>query len=353
MLCLFLGRDVPEEPFPDSNSRGRDRTPACLRRLKWRVRGRRDGCGGDRSGPTDVRRAAHVRPPDDLERSLESLAARPDALDELVVVDNDCHGVGGDRRALPRPARPHLVRVVGDEPGRGGGTVAGAAEMMRRAGDDDWIGFLDDDDPVPVPDLVHRPGPQRRSHAARRPERRRRRAARRPARPVEPAGSCRSRRRHDAVDHLHGNPVPCYRVGALRQVGPFDAELFFGFEELELGLRLRREGSTLTPTPTSTPRSAPPWRAPNRGRRRARASTLRRCGATTRCATDWSCWGAAAVPAGRGVGGGRRRAEAGRVAAGPAGRRVGQPAAEPHRDRRCAHGRLGPRTWTGSRVSRP
>src|SRR5207244_7593320 len=47
------------------------------------------------------------------------------------------------------------------------------------------------------------------------------------------------------VDVIGGNQLPLLRVGAVRIVGPHDAALFYGFEELELGLRLRRAGFRL------------------------------------------------------------------------------------------------------------
>ena len=61
------------------------------------------------------------------------------------------------------------------------------------------------------------------------------------ARRVEPATVARPMQ----VDHLHGNCAPIYNVGALRRSGTLSGELFFGFEELELGLRLTAAGYVL------------------------------------------------------------------------------------------------------------
>ena len=44
------------------------------------------------------------------------------------------------------------------------------------------------------------------------------------------------------VDVVGGGQFPIYRVGAVREVGVFDEQLFFGFDDLEYGLRLRRAG---------------------------------------------------------------------------------------------------------------
>ncbi len=47
------------------------------------------------------------------------------------------------------------------------------------------------------------------------------------------------------VDHVAGNQLPFFLVGAVRDVGVFCDDLFFGFSELEFGLRLWRAGYTL------------------------------------------------------------------------------------------------------------
>ncbi|HEX2163261.1 MAG TPA: glycosyltransferase, partial [Thermoanaerobaculia bacterium] len=72
-----------------------------------------------------------------------------------------------------------------------------------------------------------------------------------------------------------GQPVPMLRLAAVRDVGPFWAELFIGMTEVEYGLRLRRGGWRLLangtmwrqPRPASVPPDPPgsrivrtPWR---------------------------------------------------------------------------------------------
>ncbi len=44
------------------------------------------------------------------------------------------------------------------------------------------------------------------------------------------------------VDHLHGGRLPVFTVEALADVDSYDPTFFFGFEELELGRRLRQRG---------------------------------------------------------------------------------------------------------------
>lgn len=46
----------------------------------------------------------------------------------------------------------------------------------------------------------------------------------------------------ELVDHLHGGYLPMYRARALFDVGGNDPTFFYGFEELELGRRLRCRG---------------------------------------------------------------------------------------------------------------
>jgi glycosyltransferase involved in cell wall biosynthesis len=46
----------------------------------------------------------------------------------------------------------------------------------------------------------------------------------------------------EEVDHLHGGYLPVYRARALLDVGGNDPSFFYGFEELELGRRLRLRG---------------------------------------------------------------------------------------------------------------
>ena len=115
--------------------------------------------------------------------------------------------------------------------------------------------------------------------------------------------------RAGADDELHGavarrlhrrQPVArCYSVRAVREVGALRRDLFFGFEELEFGLRLRDRGLT---------RSTRMWRTTGSRARRAVGrlgavaapvacrSTSRPGGATTACATSSSSSATAGRP---------------------------------------------------------
>lgn len=52
-------------------------------------------------------------------------------------------------------------------------------------------------------------------------------------------------RRYCAVDQIGNGRVPIYNFRAIEHVGAMKPELFFGYEELELGLRLRSNGYEL------------------------------------------------------------------------------------------------------------
>jgi GT2 family glycosyltransferase len=186
------------------------------------------------------------RRPDDLERSLLAIETQTSPFEELVIVDND---PGERSMAIVDRHRDAMgpVRFVTSPTNLGpaGGRSLGALDILERARDDDLIVFLDDDDPLPTPDIVARVVMTAERMVASDPRTagvglRGGRLERWTGQivPVDGSGTPR-------VDHLHGNRLPCYRVGPLRRVGLFDADLFFGFEELELGLRLRRAGYTL------------------------------------------------------------------------------------------------------------
>ena len=69
------------------------------------------------------------------------------------------------------------------------------------------------------------------------------------------------------VDYLASSGAPMYRWTALDRVGFFDESLFFGFEDLDLGLRLERSGMQLQVVALETPHDVldsstirSPWR---------------------------------------------------------------------------------------------
>lgn len=180
---------------------------------------------------------------------LAGLAEQTRPLDRLVVVDNAAspasRGIVEAHRARGHDAE-HL------DPGRNlgsqGGCALGGSHLLAEAGDDDWIVILDDDQPPDVPDLLERLlafALERRAADPRtacvgavgaRLDRRRGRALR--PRDDELDGPV-------PVDYIGSGHLPLYLVRAVRDVGFIHGELFFGFGELELGVRLRRHDWTL------------------------------------------------------------------------------------------------------------
>jgi glycosyltransferase involved in cell wall biosynthesis len=189
------------------------------------------------------------RRPEALRVMLARLLAQDRPPDRLVVVDNDDSAetkAAVERSWTPRPldyiAAPQNL-------GPAGGIELGMRFVLEHAADDDWVMLLDDDDPpasdAALGDL------ERFAHATR-------------ARDPRTAGvglvgarfdwrRGRPSRLADAellgeavpVDYVGGNQLPTYLVGAVRRVGPFRGDLFFGFDDLEFGLRLGAAGYRL------------------------------------------------------------------------------------------------------------
>lgn len=133
----------------------------------------------------------------------------------------------------------------GDNTGPAGGTALGMLAAFEHAADDDWLMRCDDDNPPADHALfdkllasasdcfTHDPltaaiGPSGARYDYSR------------ARLTKPARDPDTR--YVPVDYLATNFFPLYRVGAVRDVGVFRWDLFFGYTEVEYGLRLRHSG---------------------------------------------------------------------------------------------------------------
>jgi hypothetical protein len=176
---------------------------------------------------------------------LDELSRQNRRLDSLVVIDN--HPDRANKVAVDDYARrsgaPALYLPAAENLGPAGGIELGLQHVLREAGDEDWVVMLDDDNHErasgELADLM--------SFALKRSSEDPRTAG-----VGERGGNfsglrARARRgsKDTEVDYLAGNGCPIYRVGAVRAVGSFAGELFFGLEELEFGLRLRAGGYTL------------------------------------------------------------------------------------------------------------
>jgi glycosyltransferase involved in cell wall biosynthesis len=183
--------------------------------------------------------------PDDLQRYLDLLVTTAACLAGIVVVDNDPSAVGA---AIVAAAAAFLTIEYVASPenlGPAGGLRLGLARVLERAGPDDWVALLDDDNPPAEPSWIaetHRFAEEQRAADPRvglvgvgggRFDRRNARIVR--LTEAELTGPV-------DVDFVPGNALPVVSVAALREAGPPAEELFFGMEEVEFGLRLRRHG---------------------------------------------------------------------------------------------------------------
>lgn len=173
---------------------------------------------------------------------LEELAAQTASFGRLVVVDNEASPTVEEIVAGAASVAQEVLYVGMDNVGPAGAIATGMDLVLEVAEDEDWIVVLDDDDP-----------PRRRDtlDAVRR-------AARETLRDDPSVGAvglwgARLNRRTgrlrvataempERVDYVSGGSYPHYRVAALRIVGTGRPELFFGFDDLELGLRLAGGG---------------------------------------------------------------------------------------------------------------
>lgn len=189
------------------------------------------------------------RRPQWLALTLERLAEQVRPLDRLVVVDNGpMPETEGEVRRFAE--RWPFVEYLPTEENLGftGGVELGMRHVLLDAADDDWIILLDDDDPPArstdirdmqaFADAMAGQDPKTAcvGIAGARFDFRRGRIRRVPD--AELDGPV-------AVDYLVSGRLPFYSVAAVRAVGPFLGQLFFGLSEIEYGLRLRRAGFSL------------------------------------------------------------------------------------------------------------
>lgn len=186
------------------------------------------------------------RRPHELQRSLAALVAQTRRLDLLVVVDNDVEGdVRPTVETFPAAAGEIIVVDSPDNLGPAGGIALGMSVVLERASDADLLVVLDDDDPLTddrvledLLDVVN----DRRGTRLGGVGLRGALLNRRTGRLRKPPPEVMDRAGFVAVDYLKSDWAPVYSVGAIRRVGTFETELFFGFDDLEFGLRLNAAG---------------------------------------------------------------------------------------------------------------
>jgi len=178
------------------------------------------------------------RRPETLRSTVGSLLSQSRTPDTLWIVDNE----PSDDLEHWASALPNTVYCRSPSNlGPAGGIALGMQRVLEIATEDDLVLLIDDDDPPPFPGAVasivnifeSATGDEKIACAGLVGSRFDR-------------SSGRTRRIPDAelvglvdVDYVAGNQLPTYRVSCIREVGVFDEDLFFGFDDLEFGLRLR------------------------------------------------------------------------------------------------------------------
>jgi hypothetical protein len=188
------------------------------------------------------------RRPRELALMLQRLADSERPVDRLVVVDNsptaDAELLVERYRSRGRDAE---YVAAPENLGPAGAVALAMSRLLPGAADDDWIVLFDDGEPPDTEELAEMWAFALRMRAE---DRRlgavggvgatfdwaRGRVVRVPDHRLEGPVP---------VDYIGSGQLPLYRAPAVRAVGVFKPELFFGFEELEYGLRLRAAGWSL------------------------------------------------------------------------------------------------------------
>jgi rhamnopyranosyl-N-acetylglucosaminyl-diphospho-decaprenol beta-1,3/1,4-galactofuranosyltransferase len=186
------------------------------------------------------------RRPAALAITLARLAEQDRRLDRLVVVDNAPSDESRDAVAGAAGIAGVVDHLeMAENLGFTGGVAAGMRHVLALADDHDWIVVLDDDDPVPYPNVFSEL--ERFAEQMRLDDPRTAGVGISGGRFDWRAGRIRRVPDHElhgpvSVDHVAGNQVPFYLVSAVRDAGTFHAPLFFGLSEIEFGLRVSRAG---------------------------------------------------------------------------------------------------------------
>jgi rhamnopyranosyl-N-acetylglucosaminyl-diphospho-decaprenol beta-1,3/1,4-galactofuranosyltransferase len=187
------------------------------------------------------------RRPHDLEEHLTSLRKQSRALDQLIVVDNDPDPANERQVDSYRAHAPATYVPSACNTGAAGGIAQGLRAALRIADERDWVVLLDDDNPPSSDDLLERlfalAGDTQDDAriggvglTGARFDWRRARLTRFADEELDGTLD---------VDFVGGNQFPMLRVAAVRDVGVYRGELFWGLDDLDFGLRLRANGYRL------------------------------------------------------------------------------------------------------------
>lgn len=181
------------------------------------------------------------RRPDSLRKVLDSLTSQQLPPTLIVVADNDPdRSAEAAAREVTAPCRV-IYLPLAENTGPAGGWAAAVAAARTEADRGDFVAVFDDDDPITDTDVMKELVVELGDHP-----------------PNVGAIGLRGatigrwtgllRRVPEGVaerasaDYLASNGAPLYRWSVIDDRGFFDRDLFFGFEDLDLGLRLRSSG---------------------------------------------------------------------------------------------------------------
>lgn len=189
------------------------------------------------------------RRPHDLDATLRQLASQSRRLDRLLIVDND-NDPSAHQIVAANSDAAKLVEYLpsAENIGPAGALALGCRELMRTADDDTWVMFFDDDNPPRTTNGLS----ELMSFAQQMVDQDTTTGG---VGLVGAGFNIRSGLTRRLADHelvgpvpvsyIGGGQLPCYRAVAMRDVGIPDAALFFGFDDLEYGLRMREAGWNL------------------------------------------------------------------------------------------------------------
>ena len=185
------------------------------------------------------------RRPREAAATLTAIRGQTRLPDSLVIVDNAPQEGAPERfKALWGGSLDYLP--MPENVGPAGGIAEGMRRVLVNASPDDWVLLIDDDDPPPTEDALERLA----KFAIEMDDGYVAGVGLIGARMNWRTGTLERILDEDLcgpvpVDYVGGNQYPLYAVKALHDVGVFDSSLFFGFEELEYGLRLGAAGWTI------------------------------------------------------------------------------------------------------------
>jgi GT2 family glycosyltransferase len=189
------------------------------------------------------------RRPEGLRRIVSQLLQQTTLPEVLVIVDND--PLAANKATAEEAGRAGWdVRYVAapENLGPAGGTALAMRQLAEEAGGNDWLLRFDDDEGSVYPELVgelvefgeaiRRIDPQVGGVGAM------------GARYNWRVGRLERLRDEEitaitSVDYLPTNRYAMFSFDAVHKAGTFDADLFYGFSEVEYGLRLRSHGFAL------------------------------------------------------------------------------------------------------------